>query len=248
MEIFKDDKIFSYIDKHALLVKENNAECIIKLVGIGEWGENEYTNFINVMKSEDYVENIEKHNLQIFCDDNLLEIVGDTNIIKYSHKPTYIKTNNLMHKYKILAKDECGELFNSKLLFLTTKKQPTSKENIPENWKDLRKFFKINKRFTYTDTKTNIKFIVNVCKCSKYESYDATDSDLYYNLNSAKIIKSSHRYDFYIDITNASQDIILQSIIKMEQALYLIPLVISKKQKNDIIKNYSALVSKDIYK
>ena len=64
-----------------------------------------------------------------------------------------------MHKYKILAKDECGELFNSKLLFLTTKKQPTSKENIPENWKDLRKFFKINKRFTYTDTKTNIKFI-----------------------------------------------------------------------------------------
>ena len=149
---------------------------------------------------------------------------------------------------KILAKDECGELFNSKLLFLTTKKQPTSKENIPENRKDLRKFFKINKRFTYTDTKTNIKFIVNVCKCSKYESYDATDSDLYYNLNSAKIIKSSHRYDFYIDITNASQDIILQSIIKMEQALYLIPLVISKKQQNDIIKKYSDLVSKDIYK
>ena len=145
MEIFKDDKIFSYIDKHALLVNENNAECILKLVGVGEWGENEYTNFINVMKSEDYVENIEKHNLQIFCDDNLLEIVGDTNIIKYSHNPTYIKTNNVMHKYKILAKDECGELFNSKLLFLTTKKQPTSKENIPENWKDLRKFFKINK-------------------------------------------------------------------------------------------------------
>ena len=248
MEIFKDDKIFSYIDKHALLVKENNAECILKLVGVGEWGENEYTNFINVMKSEDYVENIEKHNLQIFCDDNLLEIVGDTNIIKYSHNPTYIKTNNLMHKYKILAKDECSELFNSKLLFLTTTKQQTSKENIPENWKDLRKFFKINKRFTYTDTKTNIKFIVNVCKCSKYESYDATDSDLYYNLNSAKIIKSSHRYDFYIDITNASQDIILQSIIKMEQALYLIPLVISKKQQNDIIKKYSDLVSKDIYK
>ena len=47
MEIFKDDKIFSYIDKHALLVNENNAECILKLVGVGEWGENEYTNFIN---------------------------------------------------------------------------------------------------------------------------------------------------------------------------------------------------------
>jgi len=248
MEIFKDDKIFSYIDKHVLLVKENNAECIIKLVGVGEWSENEYTNFINVMKSEDYVETIEKHNLQVFCEDNLLELVGDTNIIKYSQNPTYIKTDNMMHKYKILAKDECSELFNSKLLFLTTTKYPLSNENIPENWKDLRKFFKINKRFTYTDTKTNIKFIVNVCKCSKYESYDATDSDLHNNLNSANIIRSSHRYDFYIDITNASQDIILQSIIKMEQALYLFPLVISKKQQNDIIKKYSDLVSKDIYK
>ena len=55
MEIFKDDKIFSYIDKHALLVKENNAECIIKLVGIGEWGENEYTNFINVIYLYEYI-------------------------------------------------------------------------------------------------------------------------------------------------------------------------------------------------
>ena len=90
MEIFKDDKIFSYIDKHFLLIKENNAECIIKFLDIGEWSENEYTNFINVMKSEDYEENIEKHSLHVFCEDNLLEIVGDTNIIKYSHNPSYI--------------------------------------------------------------------------------------------------------------------------------------------------------------
>lgn len=248
MEIFKDDKIFSYIDKHNLLVKENNAECIIKLVGFGDWTENEYNNFINTMKAEDYDEQIEKHNLQIFCEDNLLEITGDTNIIKYSTNPSYVKTDVSMNKYKVLAKDEYGELFNSGLLFLTTTKQAVAKENAPANWKDMRKFFKINKRIIYTDTQTNIRYIVNVCKCNKYELYEAEDKDLFYNINSAKIIKSSHKYEFYIDITNASKDIILQSIIKMEQTLYQLPLIISKKQQGDIIKKYSDLVSKDIYR
>jgi hypothetical protein len=248
MEIFKDDKIFSYIDKHNLLVKENKAECIIKLVGSGDWSENEYNNFINIMKTEDYNEQIEKHNLQIFCEDNLLEITGDTNIIKYSTNPSYVKTDVSMNKYRVLAKDEYGELFNSKLLFLTTTKQAVAKENVPDNWKDMLKFFKINKRIIYTDAKTNIRYIVNVCKCNKYELYDADDKDMFYNINSARIIKSSHKYEFYIDITNASKDIVLQSIIKMEQELYLLPLIISKKQQGDIIKKYSDLVSKDIFR
>lgn len=248
MEIFKDDKIFSYIDKHNLLAKENNAECIIKLLGSGDWTENEYNNFINIMKAEDYNEQIEKHNLQIFCEDNLMEVTGDTNIIKYSSNPSYVKTDVSMNKYRVLAKDEYDELFNSKLLFLTTAKQAIAKENAPVNWKDMRKFFKINKRIVYTDTKTNIRYIVNVCKCNKYELYEAEDKDLFYNINSARIIKSSHKYEFYIDITNASKDIVLQSIIKMEQTLYLLPLIISKKQQGDIIKKYSDLVSKDIYR
>lgn len=248
MEIFKDDKIFSYIDKHNLLVKENNAECIIKFLSSGDWTENEYNNFINTMKAEGYNEQIEKHNLQIFSEDNLLEIMGDNNIIKFSANSSYVKTDVSMNKYRVLGKDEYDELFNSKLIFLTTSKQSVAKENIPANWKDMRKFFKINKRIVYTDTKTNIRYIVNVCKCNKYELYEAEDKDLFYNINSAKIIKSSHKYEFYIDITNATKDIVLESIIKMEQTLYLLPLIISKKQQSDIIKKYSDLVSKDIYK
>jgi len=247
MEIFKEDKIFLLIDKHFELIKENT-ESIIKLVGIGEWTENEYTNFINVMKSENYNEKIEKHVLQIYSEDYLLELDGDTNIIKYSYNPEYFNSRTNIYKYKILAKDEYDELFNSKLQFLTKSKNPIAKENFPSNWNELRKFFKINKKITYLDTKTNINYVVNVCKCNKFESYDASENDLYYNLNNSKIIKSSYKYDFYIDITNVSKDIILQGIIKMEQILYLNPLIISKKQQLDIINKYSELVSKDIFR
>ena len=247
MEIFKGDKIFSFIDKHFELIKENT-ESIIKLVGTSDWTENEYTNFINVMKSENFTEQIDKHVLQIYSEDYLFELSGDTNIIKYSHNPSYINSNSNIYKYKVLAKDDYNELFNSKLLFLTKNKNPIAKDNVPANWKELRKFFKINKKITYTDTKTNINYVVNVCKCNKLEPYEADDNDLYYNLNYSKIIKSSYKYDFYIDITNASKDIILQAIIKMEQTLYLNPLIISKQQQVDIIKKYSDLVSKDIFK
>ena len=87
---------------------------------------------------------------------------------------------------------------------------------------------------------------MNICKCNKYDFEDAGLDELHNNIVKSKIIKSSQKYEFFIDITNASKDIILQSLIKMEQALYLSPFIISKKQQNDIIVKYSSLVSKDI--
>ena len=90
MEILKDDEIFSIIDTHYSLIQENNSECLIKLSNSGEWGENEFANFINVMKTEKYEENIEKQTLQVITEDVILEISDSSNILKYSHNPNYI--------------------------------------------------------------------------------------------------------------------------------------------------------------
>ena len=249
MEILKDDEIFSIIDTHTSLNEENNSECLIKLSNSGEWSETEFNNFINVMKTEKYEENIEKQALEVIIKDYILEICESSNILKYSQNPTYINYDNKnvsWYKYKTLLKHNCDNLFNSNLLFKSTVKKSMSKENIPDNWDDKKKFFKINKRIIYTDKKTNVRFIVNICKCNKYDFEDAGLDELHNNIVKSKIIKSSQKYEFFIDITNASKDIILQSLIKMEQALYLSPFIISKKQQNDIVVKYSGLVSKDI--
>ncbi len=249
MEILKDDEIFSIIDTHYSLIQENNSECLIKLSNSSEWGENEFSNFINVMKTEKYEENIEKQTLQVVSEDIILEISDSSNILKYSHNPNYINYKDKsvsLYKYKVLAKHKYDQLFNSNLQFKTVAKKLVGKENIPDNWNDIRKFFKINKRIVYNDKKTNMRFIVNICKCNKYDIEDADDRDLYYKLANTKIIKSSQKYEYFLDITNASKDIILEGLIKMEQALFLSPYIISKKQQQDVIANYSDLVSKDI--
>ena len=196
MEILKDDEIFSIIDTHYSLIQENNSECLIKLSNSSEWGENEFANFINVMKTEKYEETIEKQKLQVMTEDVILEISDSSNILKYSHNPNYIDYKDKdksasFYKYKVLAKHKYNELFNSELQFKTVAKKLVGKENLPDNWNDIRKFFKINKRIVYTDKKTNMRFIVNICKCNKYDIEEADDRDLYYKLANSKIIKSS---------------------------------------------------------
>ena len=107
MEILKDDEIFSIIDTHISLNQENSSECLVKLTNSGEWTETEFTNFINVMKTEKYQENVEKQTLEVITEDIILEICESSNISKYSHNPTYInyKDNNVsFYKYKVLLK------------------------------------------------------------------------------------------------------------------------------------------------
>ena len=249
MEILKDDEIFSIIDTHTSLNEENNSVCLIKLSNSGEWSETEFNNFINVMKTEKYEENIEKQALEVIIKDYILEICESSNILKYSQNPTYINYDNKnvsWYKYKTLLKHNCDNLFNSNLLFKSTVKKSITKENIPDNWNSEGKFFKINKRIIYTDKKTNIRFIVNICKCNKYDYEDTDNDELHNNIANSKIIKSPQRYEFFLDITKASKDNILQGLIKMEQALYMSPFIISKKQQSDIVVKYSGLVSKDI--
>jgi len=69
---------------------------------------------------------------------------------------------------------------------------------------------------------------------------------MYYTLKNSKIIKSPQRYEFYIDITKTSKEYIIQSIIKMEQALYLSTFILSKQQQADIVTKYHNLVKNDI--
>ena len=244
MEISKDHSIFTIIDKHSSLIEED-CECLIKFTNSLDWNEKEYENFINVMKSEKYDEYIDKQILEIYSNEFLLNIVGNSNIIKYCK---YNKTKDTKwFKNKIISKDIVEDILDSNLNFYSLKKTETVSANMPANWNDIRKYYKLSKRIYYTDPETKIKYIVNITKNNGKDYDEASDIDMYYNLKSSGILSSSQKYEFYVDITNTDKDNILPALIKMEQSLNLSTFVISKSQQTEIIKKYYELIKNDVF-
>jgi len=51
---------------------------------------------------------------------------------------------------------------------------------LPVNWYDIRKYYKITKKITYTDTEKGIKYIVSITKGNGLEYDETSDKDMYY--------------------------------------------------------------------
>jgi len=250
MEISKDDAIFKIID-NILLNTDENIENIIKVeVGNSDiWSEDNYYNFVNIMTSEGYIKEEEPQILHVYSNDYLLTIKSAKKILYYCNNNTYKYNENYICWYKnsVVSKDNVNTLFDSNLIFLNIKKSKIETDKNPViNWDNMRKYFKINKCISYTDSKTKVKYIVNITKSPDNDYYEATDKDYHMALNKSKIINKTQKYEFYIDITNTDKDNIIPSIIKMEQALYLNTFIISKDQQAEVIKDYGNLVKNDI--
>jgi hypothetical protein len=249
MEISKDDAIFTIIDNISLNIHEN-MENIIKVENDNLWSEDNYYNFVNIMNNDGYIKEEEPQTLHVYSTDHLLTIKSAKRILYYCNNNNYKHDENYIdwYKYNIVSKNVVNTLFDSNLIFLNIKKTKIKTDKNPVvNWDSMRKYFKINKCITYTDIKTNVKYIVNITKSHDRDFYEKTDDDCYIALNKSKIINKTQQYEFYIDITNTDKDNIIPSIIKMEQSLHLNSFIISKNQQLDVIKDYGNLVKNDIY-
>jgi len=164
MEISKDDTIFTIIDNISMNGEEN-IENIIKVVGADLWSEDNYYNFVNIMKTEGYEEENEPQVLHAYSNDYLLTIKSAKKIINYCNNKNYKHDDNYItwYNHSLMSKNNVNTLFDSSLTFLNIKKSKIDTERNPVvNWDNMRKYFKINKFITYTDKKTNIKYIVNI--------------------------------------------------------------------------------------
>lgn len=239
MEISKDHAIFSILDKQSSLTE--NSAWIIEFLNDNNslWTENEYANFVNVMVAAGYNEEIQEEVLEVSADENVLQINGISNISKYCISDNYKNTKASWYKEKMLATDIIDDLFDSKLVFKIISRVASQEQ--PPNWTDSRKFFKFNKKIIYTDPNTDVRYVVNI---AKYKDMDITN--MYYSLKNSGILKTHQRYDFYIDISATSNDNIIPSVIKMEQALSLSTFILSKPQQQSVIDQYYSLVKDDI--
>ena len=248
MEISKDDAIFTIIDNISLNIHDN-IENIIKVENVDLWSEDNFYNFVNIMNNEGYIKEEGPQTLHVYSTDYLLTIKSAKRILYYCNNNNYKHDEDYIdwYKHNVVSKNIVNTLFDSNLIFLNIKKLKIKTEKNPDvNWDSMRKYFKINKCITYTDPKTNVKYIVNITKSHDRDFYEKTDEDCYTSLNKSKIINKTQQYEFYIDITKTDKDNIIPSIIKMEQALHLNSFIISKDQQLNVIKDYGNLVKNDI--
>ena len=201
------------------------------------------------MNNEGYIKEEGPQTLHVYSTDYLLTIKSAKRILYYCNNNNYKHDEDYIdwYKHNVVSKNIVNTLFDSNLIFLNIKKLKIKTEKNPDvNWDSMRKYFKINKCITYTDPKTNVKYIVNITKSHDRDFYEKTDEDCYTSLNKSKIINKTQQYEFFIDITNTDKDNIIPSIIKMEQALHLNSFIISKDQQLNVIKDYGNLVKNDI--
>ena len=119
-------------------------------------------NFINIMKNEGYIEDIEPQPqiLSVYSNDHLLTIKGARKILYYCNNNNfkYDEKSICWFNHSRLSKHIINTLFDSNLIFLSIKKTKIDTDKTPViNWDNMRKYFKLDKYITYTDTKTNIK-------------------------------------------------------------------------------------------
>lgn len=232
MEISKDDNIFTIIEKQNDLIEENT-EWIIDIYNQENtvWTEMEFNNFISVMRTNEYEEDIGKQYLEVSSGEDILKIYNTLNITKYCMTDT---CNKLLHEWikrKEIVSETVENLFNANIKFGVHK----NTENVePDNWEDIRKKYKIIVPISYKDKKNTI-YRVNIVKYNDEE---------FYTLKQSGIIKDKQKYEFQIIVEDKT--VVIESIIKILQSITLSTLLLSKPQQKNIIDEYYNLIKKDI--
>ena len=232
MELSKEELIFPIIDKQFELLDELNQWNISILNGELSWTENEFNNFINVMTSLNFKQQIEEEYLEVSCDEDILFIKNITNIIKYCSNNNH---NLILHEWikrKTIITDDIKDLFDADIKISVVRDTANIE---PPNWNEVRKSFKIIKKIIYS--KDNINYIVKIIK-------NSDDHNEYYNLKQSGIINSQQKYEFDINLTDKTK--VISSIIKVIQSINLSNIILSKPQQTAILKEYNKLIEKDI--
>lgn len=230
MEISKDELIFQSIDKQ-YDIKEDN-DWIINIKSTSLWTENEFINFLNVMKNYGYNEKIDEEVLEISNNENILKIYKIKNIIKYCSTESLNDLDYQWTKKKIISTENINNLFDADI----TLSLENNTNNIEQdNWNELKKKYKIIKKFSYTDIKKDIIYIAKIVKES---------NDEYINLKKSGVINSSQKYEF--EIILKEKDDVISSIVKIIQSINLSNIILTKIQQKDILNQYYDLIKNDI--
>lgn len=240
MELSKNETIFSILENQIKSLDDNTIINIKITNDKSSWTETEFNNFRNVMKSLKYKEEIENDYIEAVNDDNVLKINGMSNIIKYCYNDDYKVLDYEWLKYNEFEINEINDLFDVNLKIFNT----TSASSVePHNWDEIKKYFRIIKKFNYI-TDDGIIYTTKLIKETPNEMYDT--------LKQSCVISSYQNYEFEIKFPpstspkSLNKEKILGAIIKIQQAILLSNILLTKNQQKNILAEYFKLIKDDI--
>lgn len=230
MELSQNEYIFKLIEDYKEIINGN--EVIIKFHNNGDWTENEFNNFISMMRNN-YIETIDEEYLEVSNNNNYLIINKIGAIINYCNTNTNTPLNQQWETRNIVKTDILKDLFDINLEFIALNK---NKIDPIDNFDKTDKSFKFIKKFNY-DLKGGIIASALLIKQS-------SNNKLFKSLKESKVLISKQKYEFEIKITNTKD--LLSNIIIIIKSLFMSNIILSKKQQKDVLDNYDKLVRKDI--
>lgn len=228
MELSKDEPIFKLIDELKKTVGEN--ELIIKFHNNTDWTENEFNNFINIMRNN-YSETINDESLEVNNNDDYLTINKIAGILNYCNTNTYKTSKHKWENRTVIKNSTVTNLFDINLEFITTKINEIEESS---NWDTKEKKFKFIKKFSY-DLKNGIIANAMIIK---------TNEKSFSNLKQSKVLVSNQRYEFSLLVSNV--DNLLSTIIIVIKSLFMSNIILTKKQQELVLNDYSEMVKRDM--
>lgn len=240
MELSKDLPIISIIKNHKdLLISNDTFELEINFFKKDEsFVELDFNNFTNVFRSFniELSEKIDQECIEVSYDNDIMKLRGIANIVQFCKTDIPDTKNTTWIKSKIIQSDEITDLFDLNCSITLYNKMPST---TPDNWDDVRKKYMVYKNIRYIDTNTDIEYIVSIHK--------TTVEDEYYTMKHSNVLRMTQNYGFKIIIKKAlDENVILQSIIKVIQAISMSSMLLTKVQQQAIINDYYGMIKPDI--
>jgi len=227
MELSKDEPIFKSIEMIKKAIAENKV-VTLKIHNIADWSESEFNNFTSIMRSN-YKEIIDEEILEVKRDNNYLIIPKIANIRNYNNTNTY--SGHRWENRTIISNDTIDNLFD-----VNFEIEVYDKKEIEEvvNWSSLNKKFIFIKKFNY-DLGNGITAIASIVKTNDLE-FDT--------LRKSRVLSLPQRYEFSLIINDTKN--LLDTIITIIKSLFMSNIILTKKQQQEILDSYSALVIPDM--
>ncbi len=240
MELSKDEFIFDVLENIKTYLSTDNNFISISFINNGEFTDTEFNNFIHSFRFNKNKEIIKDEYLNTTFGDYSFIIQKIKNIILYCNSNSIKNTNAIWTKTDLIKNDKIYDLFDINLNFNINNITPV--ENPPLNWEDEQKKFTFVKEFSYELE----PFIFAVAKIIK------TSNKTFKELKKSQVLSSqTQKYEFelQIDISkikSLNTNDILDYIIMIMKSLFVSNIILTKKQQNLILNDYTILVKKDM--
>lgn len=236
--------VIPVIETHANLAKEENRKWKISIrPKTTEWTMTDMKDTVSILRNNEFGfrEDVYDEELDVHseADATILRVSGIHNISNYCQYENPLSANGRWHRYTVVEdtnSTQLPDIFSLTLVSQVEEERLLEDKNGPTGWDSTLKNYKIVKRIVYTDTKTDVRYVVSMIKASAIPAQTMIQSGV-----SGMPPKIAYTIECPPEIP--SKDVMV-SIVRMMQIIEQNCTPMTVTQKDQILLSYDTLVDK----